>query len=38
MNNVQAVDTAMIEGLLAQAQAAPRQRVDFHLKLSHFGG
>ncbi len=37
MNNVQAVDTAMIEGLLAQAQAAPRQRknLNFHERETH---
>lgn len=37
MNKVQAVDTAMIDGLLAQAQASPRQRknLNFHERETH---
>ena len=37
MNNVLAVDTAMIDGLLAQANAAPRLRknLNFHERESH---
>ena len=37
MSNTQAVDDAMIDGLLAQAMAAPRQRknLNFHERESH---